>query len=105
VQFKVSNSGDVTVGTWNATPIAVAYGGTGATTAADARANLGLAAVAASGSASDISAGTLSALRLPSSGVTAGTYTSVTVDATGRVTDGTSSSSGGKPLGLILALT
>jgi hypothetical protein len=57
------------------------------------------------GSASDISSGTLSASRLPSSGVTAGTYTSVTVDATGRVTGGSNPSSGGKPLGLILALT
>jgi hypothetical protein len=37
--------------------------------------------------------------------VTAGTYTSVTVDATGRVTGGSNPSSGGKPLGLILALT
>jgi phage-related tail fiber protein len=57
------------------------------------------------GSASDITSGTLSASRLPSSGVTAGTYTSVTVDATGRVTGGTNPSSGGTPLGLILALT
>jgi hypothetical protein len=57
------------------------------------------------GSAGDITSGTLSASRLPSSGVTAGTYTSVTVDATGRVTGGTNPSSGGKPLGLILALT
>jgi hypothetical protein len=57
------------------------------------------------GSAGDITSGTLSASRLPSSGVTAGTYTSVTVDATGRVTGGSNPSSGGKPLGLILALT
>jgi hypothetical protein len=57
------------------------------------------------GDASDITSGTLSASHLPSSGVTAGTYTSVTVDATGRVTGGTNPSSGGKPLGLILALT
>jgi len=49
--------------------------------------------------------GTVATARLPSSGVTAGTYTSVTVDATGRVTGGTNPSSGGKPLGLILALT
>lgn len=40
-------------------------------------------------SASDIASGTLSAARLPASGVTAGTYEKVTVDATGRVTVGT----------------
>ena len=39
--------------------------------------------------ASDINAGTLSADRLPTSGVTAGTYRSVTVDKYGRVTGGT----------------
>lgn len=49
----------------------------------------GLATVATSGSAADLT-GTLSASRLPTSGVTAGTYTSVTVDATGRVTAGSS---------------
>jgi hypothetical protein len=75
----------------NVTHIAFAFGGTQTT--------------AWTGSASDITSGTLSASRLPSSGVTAGTYTSVTVDATGRVTGGTNPSSGGKPLGLILALT
>jgi hypothetical protein len=43
VQFNVSTSGIVTVGAWQATAIAVAYGGTGATTASAARTNLGLA--------------------------------------------------------------
>ncbi|NBW14551.1 MAG: hypothetical protein EBR82_41785 [Caulobacteraceae bacterium] len=61
--------------------------------------------------ATNISSGTLSASRLPTSGVTAGTYTSVTVDATGRVTAGSNpsggggSGSGGVKLGLVLALT
>ena len=41
-QFNVSNAGIVTVGQWQATAIAVAYGGTGATTASAARTNLGL---------------------------------------------------------------
>jgi hypothetical protein len=50
----------------------------------------GLAAVATSGSASDLGSGTLSASRLPTSGVSAGTYTSVTVDTYGRVTAGSS---------------
>jgi hypothetical protein len=46
------------------------------------------ATVATSGSADDLT-GTLSASRLPTSGATAGTYSSVTVDSYGRVTAGT----------------
>ena len=51
-----------------------------------------LAAVATSGSASDLTTGTLPAARLPASGVTAGTYGSgsqvpvITTDGTGRIT-------------------
>jgi len=41
--FYVDSTGSVTVGTWAATAIAVDRGGTGATTAAAARTNLGLA--------------------------------------------------------------
>lgn len=41
-------------------------------------------------SASDLTSGTLSASLLPTSGVAAGTYTSVTVDTYGRVTAGSS---------------
>ncbi|NDD54151.1 hypothetical protein EBZ39_09790 [bacterium] len=64
----------------------------------------GLANIATTGSAADLT-DTLLASRLPASGVSAGTYTSVTVDTTGRVTAGSNPSSGGKSLGLILALT
>lgn len=42
----ITGVGTLTVGTWNATPVAVAYGGTGATTAAGARTNLGLGTIA-----------------------------------------------------------
>jgi hypothetical protein len=42
----ITGVGTLTVGTWNATAIAVAYGGTGATTAAGARTNLGLGTMA-----------------------------------------------------------
>lgn len=48
------------------TPYGISIGGTGATTAFGARTNLGLAAVAASGSASDLATGTLGSARLPS---------------------------------------
>ena len=49
-----------------AQPLAVTSGGTGATTAANARTNLGLAAIAASGSASDLTTGTVATARLAS---------------------------------------
>jgi hypothetical protein len=42
-QSTITTLGTVTAGTWNATAIAVAYGGTGATDAGTARTNLGLA--------------------------------------------------------------
>ena len=41
-QTSIDTLGTVTTGTWNATDIGVAHGGTGASTAADARTNLGL---------------------------------------------------------------
>lgn len=42
-QTSITTLGTVTTGTWSATPIAVAKGGTGATDAAGARTNLGVA--------------------------------------------------------------
>jgi hypothetical protein len=70
-QFNVSNAGIVTVGQWQATAIAVAYGGTGATTASAARTNLGLvigtdvAAVSHEHSALAITSGVIAVARLP----------------------------------------
>lgn len=40
-QASITTLGTVATGTWQGTPVAVAYGGTGATTAAQARINLG----------------------------------------------------------------
>jgi hypothetical protein len=79
-QFSVSASGVVTVGAWQATAIAVAYGGTGATTASAARANLGLAigtdvpALSHTHSASDLTSGTVATARLGSGTADATTY-------------------------------
>ena len=42
---RISNVGSIEKGSWKATPIAIGYGGTGATTAAAARANLGAASI------------------------------------------------------------
>lgn len=68
----------------------IANGGTGATTAANARTNLGLATVASTGSYNDLSNKPTipSAYTHPNSGVTAGTYDKVTVNAQGHVTGG-----------------
>lgn len=60
--------GTIITGTWNATEIAVLYGGTGATTASGARTNL---SAASSGANSDITS--LSALSTPLSVVQGGT--------------------------------
>lgn len=62
------------------------------TNPATARTNLGLVAIASSGSATDLISGTVSTARLPASGATAGTYgdaahvSTVTVDVLGRIT-------------------
>jgi hypothetical protein len=132
-QTSITTLGTITAGTWNGTSIAISNGGTGATTALGARANLGLiidtdvqafdadlkaiagltgtngllrkdaanswsldTSVYITGNqtitlSGDISgSGTTSiSTSLSTTGVTAGTYKSVTVDAKGRVTAGT----------------
>lgn len=98
---NLNTVGTITSGTWSATEIAIAKGGTGATTSADARTNLGLAIgtdvmaanatttltgdVTGSGNGSFVTT-------LAESGVSSGTYGSstaiptFTVDSKGRLT-------------------
>ena len=76
-QFRISQSGSVagvsavTIGEWQGAAIAVAYGGTGATTASAARTNLGLAigtdvpALSHTHSASEVTSGQFALARLP----------------------------------------
>ena len=67
----VTGVGTLTAGTWNATAIALANGGTGATTASDARTNLGLgtAATTASTDYATAAQGTLADSALQSSDI------------------------------------
>jgi hypothetical protein len=69
-----SNLGTVSSGTWHGTPVAVLYGGTGATTASGARTNLG---AAKSGANSDITSlsGLTTPLSAPQGGTGFGSYT------------------------------
>jgi hypothetical protein len=76
-QASITTLGTVTTGTWNASPIAIAYGGTGATTAAGARTALG-----ASGKAAVVLTGTGSATSFTA------THNLGTADHTWAVYDG-----------------
>lgn len=69
-----TNLGTIASGVWNGTAIGVSYGGTGATTAAGARSNLG---AAASGANSDITSlsGLTTPLSAPQGGTGFGSYT------------------------------
>lgn len=75
-QPSISILGAVTSGTWQASPINVQYGGTGATNAADARTNLG---AAKSGANSDITS--LNGLTTPISIPQGGTGATTALDA------------------------
>lgn len=76
--FNVSSAGTVTAGVWNGTAIAVANGGTGATTAANARTNLGLAI-----------GSNVQAYSAPLNSISAGTWTGAnSITTLGTITTG-----------------
>jgi hypothetical protein len=79
-------AGSVAAGNVTGCCVAISAGGTGSATAAAARSALG------TDNASNLTSGTVSATLLPTSGVTPGTYTQVTVDQYGRVTVGANNS-------------
>ena len=108
---NLATVGTITTGTWSATEIAIAKGGTGATTAADARTNLGLGSLAtkstianadvASAAAIDFAKLNITKANITSLGVqeglTAGSGISIasgTISATGLTTSNLSATAG-----------
>jgi hypothetical protein len=91
---QLTNVGTITSGTWSGTTIAISNGGTGATNAVSARANLGLVIganvqaplIAGTDYQTPLTAGTH--YIVPNSAISAATKTKITYDSKGLVTAG-----------------
>lgn len=78
------SSGTITTGVWQGTPVAVLYGGTGASTAAAARTNLGLGTISTQdASAVAITGGTVTGLPSPTQNTDAANKSYVDATSTG----------------------
>lgn len=82
---NLSSVGTITTGTWSGSTISLANGGTGATTAAGARTNLGL--VIGTNVQSPLTAGT--DYLVPNVSITGATKTKITYDSKGLITSST----------------
>ena len=76
---SLTSVGTITTGVWNGTDIAIADGGTGASTAADARTNLGLGTIATQSADSvAITGGAINGTTIGATTATTGNFTEVT---------------------------
>jgi hypothetical protein len=108
---NLATVGTITSGTWSASTIDIAKGGTGATTAADARANLGLVigtnvqAPLTAGSGISIASGTISATGLTTSNLSSTAGITVGQLATSTTTLGSTTMSLGGTVTSVTGLT
>jgi hypothetical protein len=108
---NLATVGTITSGIWSATTIDIAKGGTGATTAADARANLGLVigtnvqAPLTAGSGISIASGTISATGLTTANLSSTAGITVGQLATSTTTLGATTMSLGGTVSSVIGLT
>ena len=91
----------ISAGTWNGSPIGLAYGGTGATDAPTARTNLGLGTMATqNASAVAITGGTINGVSIGGSSPQAGAFTTLSVSGNAAMSTITSGTWNGNAVGV-----